>query len=248
MQTLDEIRAAEKARKEFIINQLREEIHSPSINIGVINESFVSIKCESIADMVQTLNAFKPDLKLWDIGHPKKQTIRSKYKVTHKNNFNDPELCIAFYIRTRLFGVTLKLTEVMVDSVFPSFIWATQRNLYEIERHYVANLNQHQFRQHKVKSYKFKFESVSWYGGNIDLIEGIYEFIQFLKGQEMGNYYIEYLKMDSMPQGVETKVEFKSYADAIVWGRSNLDNFHIDMIKLERTDEKSKSNDTGITS
>lgn len=46
----------------------------------------------------------------------------------------------------------------------------------------------------------------------------------------MESYYIEYL--NAKDNFRTTRIEFTSYESAMQWGRDNLENFHIDMIKL----------------
>ena len=45
----------------------------------------------------------------------------------------------------------------------------------------------------------------------------------------MNEYYIDYLcaKADYKKK----RVEFKTYKQAVEWGKKNLENFHIDMVK-----------------
>ena len=46
----------------------------------------------------------------------------------------------------------------------------------------------------------------------------------------MNEYYIDYLCAKSNYQ--KKRVEFKDYKEAIKWGRKNLENFNIDMVKI----------------
>ncbi len=51
-------------------------------------------------------------------------------------------------------------------------------------------------------------------------------------------WYIEYLNKDKNFK--KSKKTFKgetSYEDAIIWGKKNLENFNLDMIKYQRNDE-----------
>ena len=49
----------------------------------------------------------------------------------------------------------------------------------------------------------------------------------------MEQYYIEYL--NAKDDFRLKRIEFKDYKSAINWGYENLENFHIDMIKLTWT-------------
>ena len=46
------------------------------------------------------------------------------------------------------------------------------------------------------------------------------------------NIYIEYLNKDK--NFTEDKIYFENYKDAVQWGKNNLDNFNLDLIKYEK--------------
>ena len=67
--------------------------------------------------------------------------------------------------------------------------------------------------------------------GDVELLEwaGVPEFEELPSDD---TYYIEYL--NAAKRHARDRAEFKTYNEAVIWGKANLENFNTDMIRIKR--------------
>ena len=187
METITALKNSLKEAKEKIANEIKNLINSESVKILIIDDNFISIKAETMADIKKSLNSLKPTEKGYNIetAHGYIDFIPNFYKLTLDNGYYSRELKIEFKAEGVKYWLTIDMKNIS-EEFKAKFLREQKRHLYDTETVFV-NIPAHfkRFKAITVQSFSFDFnyKYIKYYGGNIVLLDSaaIYEIINFLK-------------------------------------------------------------------
>ena len=187
METITALKNSLKEAKEKIANEIKNLINSESVKILIIDDNFISIKAETMADIKKSLNSLKPTEKWYNIdtAHGYIDFIPNFYKLTLDNGYYSRELKIEFKAEGVKYWLTIDMKNIS-EEFKAKFLREQKRHLYDTETVFV-NIPAHfkRFKAITVQSFSFDFnyKYIKYYGGNIVLLDSaaIDEIINFLK-------------------------------------------------------------------
>ena len=187
METITALKNSLKEKKKKRANEIKNLINSESVKILIIDDNFISIKAETMADIKKALNGLKPTEKGYNIdtAHRYIDFIPNFYKLTLDNGYYSRELKIEFKAEGVKYWLTIDMKNIS-EEFKAKFLREQKRHLYDTETVFV-NIPAHfkQFKAITVQSFSFDFnyKYIKYYGGNIVLLDSaaIDEIINFLK-------------------------------------------------------------------